>query len=60
MPGGVAFVAQMGKPFAHDLQRAAAGLGLFAEPMVDTTSDFAELVPAMPGVAAMHECRRLI
>ena len=37
---------------ARDLQKAGAGLRSLAEPVVDTTSDFAELVLAMLGVAA--------
>jgi DNA invertase Pin-like site-specific DNA recombinase len=37
---------------ARDMRRAGAGLRSPAEPVVDTTSDFAELVLAMLGVAA--------
>ncbi len=44
---------------ARDLQRAGAGLRSIAEPVVDTTSDFAELVLAMLGVAAKLERRRI-
>jgi DNA invertase Pin-like site-specific DNA recombinase len=44
---------------ARDLQKAGAGLRSLAEPVVDTTSDFAELVLAMLGVAAKLECRRI-
>src|SRR6266851_3373860 len=44
---------------ARDMQRAGAGLRSLAEPVVDTTSDFAELVLAMLGVAAKLECRRI-
>src|ERR1700682_5614660 len=40
---------------ARDLQKAGAGLRSLAEPVVDTTSDFAELVLAMLCVAAQHE-----
>src|SRR5690349_22912391 len=40
---------------ARDMQRAGAGLRSIAEPVVDTTSDFAELVLAMLGVAAKLE-----
>jgi len=36
----------------RDMQRAGAGLRSLAEPVVDTTSDFVELVLAMLGVAA--------
>jgi DNA invertase Pin-like site-specific DNA recombinase len=45
---------------AHDMQRAGAGLRSLAEPVVDTTSDFAELVLAMLGVAAKLERRRIM
>jgi DNA invertase Pin-like site-specific DNA recombinase len=45
---------------ARDMQRAGAGLRSIAEPVVDTTSDFAELVVAMLGVAAKLECRRIL
>ncbi len=44
---------------ARDLQKAGAGLRSVAEPVVDTTSDFAELVLAMLGVAAKLERRRI-
>jgi DNA invertase Pin-like site-specific DNA recombinase len=44
---------------ARDTQRAGAGLRSIAEPVVDTTSDFAELVLAMLGVAAKLERRRI-
>jgi DNA invertase Pin-like site-specific DNA recombinase len=44
---------------ASDMQRAGAGLRSIAEPVVDTTSDFAELVLAMLGVAAKLERRRI-
>ena len=44
---------------ARDLQRAGAGLRSLAEPVVDTTSDFTELVLAMLGVAAKLERRRI-
>jgi DNA invertase Pin-like site-specific DNA recombinase len=45
---------------ARDMQRAGAGLRSIAEPIVDTTSDFAELVLAMLGVAAKVERRRIM
>src|SRR5712671_1699549 len=45
---------------ARDIQRAGAGLRSIAEPVLDTTSDFAELVLAMPGVAAKLERRRIL
>jgi DNA invertase Pin-like site-specific DNA recombinase len=40
---------------ARDMQRAGAGLRSIAEPVVDITSDFAELVLAMLGIAAKLE-----
>jgi DNA invertase Pin-like site-specific DNA recombinase len=40
---------------ARKMQRAGAGLRSIAEPVVNTTSDFAELVLAMLGVAAKLE-----
>jgi hypothetical protein len=40
------------------MQCSGAGLRSIAEPVVDTTSDFAELVLAMLGVAAKLERRR--
>ena len=45
---------------ARDMQRAGAGLRSIAEPVVDTTSDFAELVLAMLGVASKLERRRIL
>ena len=45
---------------ARDMQRAGAGLRSLAEPVVDTTSDFAELVLAMLGVSARLERRRIV
>ena len=45
---------------ARDMQRAGAGLRSIAEPVVDTTSDFAELVLAMLGVAGKLERRRIL
>ena len=44
---------------ARELQKAGAGLRSLAEPVVNTTSDFAELVLAMLGVAAKLERRRI-
>lgn len=44
----------------RDIQNAGAGLRSLAEPVVDTTSDFAELVLAMLGVAAKLERRRIL
>ena len=41
------------------MQRAGAGLRYIAEPVVDASSDFAELVLAMLGVAAKQERRRI-
>lgn len=43
---------------ARDIQQAGAGLRSLAEPVLDTTGDFAELVLAMLGVAAkLERCR---
>jgi hypothetical protein len=44
---------------ARDMQRAGAGLRSLAEPVLDTTGDFGELVLAMLGVAAKLERRRI-
>ncbi len=44
---------------ARQLQEAGAGLRSLAEPVVDTTSDFAELVLAILGVTAKLERRRI-
>lgn len=44
---------------ARDLLKAGAGLRSLAEPVVDTTSDFAEVVLAILGVAAKLERRRI-
>jgi DNA invertase Pin-like site-specific DNA recombinase len=45
---------------ARDMRCAGAGLRSLAEPVVDTTDDFAELVLAMLGVRAKLERRRII
>jgi DNA invertase Pin-like site-specific DNA recombinase len=45
---------------ARDMQRAGAGLRSLAEPVVDTASNFAELVLAMLGVAAKLERHRIM
>ncbi len=44
---------------ARDIQQAGAGLRSLAEPVLDTTGDFAEVVLAMLGVAAKLERRRI-
>jgi DNA invertase Pin-like site-specific DNA recombinase len=44
---------------ARDMQRAGAVLRSLAEPVIDTTSNFAELGLAMLGVAAELEHRRI-
>jgi DNA invertase Pin-like site-specific DNA recombinase len=44
---------------AREVQRAGAGIRSLAEPFLDTTSDFAEIVFAILGVAAKLERRRL-
>lgn len=43
----------------RELQRVGAGLRSLAEPIVDTTSDFAEVIVAILGVAAKLERRRI-
>ena len=45
---------------ARDMQRAGAGIRSLAEPFLDTTSDFAEVVFAILGVAAKLERRRIL
>ena len=45
---------------ARDMQRAGAGIRSLAEPFLDTTSDFAEIVFAILGVAAKLEHRRIM
>ena len=45
---------------AREIQRADAGIRSLAEPYLDTTSDFAEIVLAILGVAAKLERRRII
>ncbi|WP_428486388.1 recombinase family protein [Rhodopila sp.] len=45
---------------ARDIQQAGAGLRSLAEPVLDTTGDFAELVLAMLGAAAKLERRRIM
>jgi DNA invertase Pin-like site-specific DNA recombinase len=41
------------------MQRAGAGIRSLAEPFLDTTSDFAEIIFAILGVAAKLERRRI-
>ncbi len=45
---------------AREMQRAGAGIRSLAEPFLDTTSDFAEIVFAILGVAAKLERRRIL
>ncbi len=45
---------------ARDLERVGAGLRSIAEPLIDTTSDFKELILAIFGIAAKLERRRII
>jgi DNA invertase Pin-like site-specific DNA recombinase len=45
---------------AREIQRAGAGIRSLAEPYLDTTSDFAEIVFAILGVAAKLERRRIL
>jgi DNA invertase Pin-like site-specific DNA recombinase len=44
---------------AREMQRAGAGIRSLAEPFLDTTSDFAEIVFAILSVAAKLEHRRI-
>jgi DNA invertase Pin-like site-specific DNA recombinase len=45
---------------AREMQRAGAGIRSLAEPYLDTTSDFGEIVFAILGVAAKLERRRIL
>jgi DNA invertase Pin-like site-specific DNA recombinase len=45
---------------AREMQRAGTGIRSLAEPYLDTTADFAEIVFAILGVAAKLERRRLL
>src|SRR5215469_11852191 len=45
---------------AREMQRAGSGIRSLAEPYLDTTSDFAEIVIAILGVAAKLERRRIL
>jgi DNA invertase Pin-like site-specific DNA recombinase len=45
---------------ARDIQKAGAGIKSLAEPFLDTTSDFAEIIFAILGVAAKLERRRIL
>src|ERR1700722_787058 len=45
---------------AREMQRAGAGIRSLAEPFLDTTSDFAEIIFAILGVAAKLERRRIL
>ena len=45
---------------AREMQRKGAGIRSLAEPFLDTTSDFAEIVFAILGVAAKLERRRIV
>jgi DNA invertase Pin-like site-specific DNA recombinase len=45
---------------ARDMQRAGAGIRSLAEPFLDTTSHFAEIIFAILGVAAKLERRRIL
>ena len=69
LPGDVVIVAAVDRlsrdttdllTLARDIQQAGAGLRSLAEPVLDTTGDFAELVLAMLGVAAKLERRRIL
>jgi DNA invertase Pin-like site-specific DNA recombinase len=45
---------------AREMQRSGAGIRSLAEPYLDTTSDFADIVFAILGVAAKLERRRIL
>jgi DNA invertase Pin-like site-specific DNA recombinase len=45
---------------ARDTQRAGAGIRSLAEPFLDTTSDFTQIIFAILGVAAKLERRRIL
>ena len=45
---------------AREMQRKGAGIRSLAEPFLDTTSDFAEIIFAILGVAAKLERRRIL
>jgi DNA invertase Pin-like site-specific DNA recombinase len=45
---------------AREMQRAGAGIRSLAEPFLDTTSGFAEIIFAILGVAAKLERRRIL
>jgi DNA invertase Pin-like site-specific DNA recombinase len=45
---------------AREMQQAGAGIRSLAEPFLDTTSDFAEIIFAILGVAAKLERRRIL
>ena len=45
---------------AREIEQAGAGLRSLAEPVLDTTGDFAEVVLALLGVAAKLERRRIL
>jgi DNA invertase Pin-like site-specific DNA recombinase len=45
---------------ARDMQKAGAGIKSLAEPLLDTTSDFAEIIFAVLGVAAKLERRGIL
>jgi DNA invertase Pin-like site-specific DNA recombinase len=45
---------------AREVQKAGAGIRSLVEPFLDTTSDFAEIVFAILGVAAKLERRRIL
>jgi DNA invertase Pin-like site-specific DNA recombinase len=44
----------------REMQKAGAGIRSLAEPFLDTTSDFAEIVFAILGVTAKLERRRIL
>ena len=68
-PGDVVITPAVDRPsrdttdlliIARDMQRAGAGIRSLAEPFPDTTSDFAEIIFPILGVAAKLDRRRIL
>ena len=68
-PGDVVITPAVDRPsrdttdllvIAREMQRAGAGIRSLAGPYLDTTSDFAEIIFAILGVAAKFKRRRII
>jgi DNA invertase Pin-like site-specific DNA recombinase len=58
-PGDIVITPAVDR-LSRDMQRAGAGIRSLAEPFLDTTSDFAEIIFAILGVAAKLERRRIL